>query len=230
MLTLHIANKNYSSWSLRPWVLMKTLDIPFKEELSPLLEGSCWDEYRRFSPNGRVPCLHDGERVVWESLAIIEYLGEKHEAVWPRDMEARTWARCAAAEMHAGFSALRNECPMNCGVLVQLDSISAGLQHDLDRLDELWSEGFNHFGGPFLAGNAFTAVDAFFAPVAFRIQSFQLPLSDTSMVYAQRLLELGAMQQWYAEAIKEPWRELSHEQEILSTGVITRDLRAPVSG
>ena len=230
MLTLHIANKNYSSWSLRPWVLMQTLGIPFNEELSPLLEGSCWDEYRRFSPNGRVPCLHDDDRIVWESLAIIEYLGEQYDGVWPHDIEARAWARCAAAEMHAGFSALRNECPMNCGVRAQLDSISPALQHDLSRLDELWNEGLNRFGGPFLAGDVFSAVDAFFAPVAFRIQTYNLPLSDACMTYTQRLLALDAMQKWYTEALREPWRELSHEQDILSSGVITKDLRAPVAG
>jgi len=190
LLTLHIANKNYSSWSLRPWVLMRALDISFKEELSPLVEGSCWDDYRTFSPSGLVPCLHDGELVVWESLAIVEYLAEQHDGVWPRDTQARAWARCATAEMHAGFSALRNECSMNCGVRVQLHEISPALQHNLDRLDELWSEGLDRFHGPFLAGDSFTAVDAFFAPVAFRIQTFQLPMSDTASAYVQRLLTL----------------------------------------
>jgi len=225
MLTLYIANKNYSSWSLRPWVLMKVLGIPFKEKVSPLLEGSCWDEYRKFSPNGRVPCLHHGELFVWESLAIIEYLAERHDGVWPKDAGARTWARCATAEMHAGFSALRNECSMNCGMRVRLHSKSPALQHDLDRLDELWNEGLQRFGGPFLAGDTFCAVDAFFAPVAFRVQTFKLSLSDTATAFVQRLLRLKAMHDWYDAALKETWREPSHEQEMLDAGVVIKDLR-----
>jgi glutathione S-transferase len=225
--TLYIANKNYSSWSLRPWLLMKELSIPFDEDIRPLLEGSCWDSYREFSPNGRVPCLHDGGTVVWESLAIVEYLAERHQGVWPQDRAARTWARCAASEMHAGFSALRNECPMCCGVRVEMKSISPALQHDLDRIDELWSEGLERFGGPFLAGDAFCAVDAFFAPVAFRIQTYRLRLGDTAAAYAQRLLNLGFMREWYEAGLQESWRELSHDQEITEAGTLIADLRAP---
>ncbi len=227
MTTLYIANKNYSSWSLRPWLLMKELSIPFDEDIRPLLEGSCWDSYREFSPNGRVPCLHDGGTVVWESLAIVEYLAERHQGVWPQDRAARTWARCAASEMHAGFSALRNECPMCCGVRVEMKSISPALQHDLDRIDELWSEGLERFGGPFLAGDAFCAVDAFFAPVAFRIQTYRLRLGDTAAAYAQRLLNLGFMREWYEAGLQESWRELSHDQEITEAGTLIADLRAP---
>ena len=206
---------------------MRALDISFKEELSPLVEGSCWDEYRTFSPSGLVPCLRDGELVVWESLAIVEYLAEQHDGVWPSDTQARAWARCATAEMHAGFSALRNECSMNCGVRVQLHTISTALQHNLSRLDELWNEGLSRFHGPFLAGDSFTAVDAFFAPVAFRIQTYQLPMSDTASAYVQRLLDLELMRDWYDAALKESWREMGHEKEMLNTGVIIEDLRAP---
>lgn len=230
MTTLYIANKNYSSWSLRPWVLMQELSIPFDEEIRPLVEGSCWDAYREFSPNGRVPCLHDGGTVVWESLAIVEYLAERHKGVWPQDETARSWARCAASEMHAGFSALRNECPMCCGVRVEMNSISPALQHDLDRLDELWSEGLNRFGGPFLAGENFCAVDAFFAPVAFRIQTYHLRLGDTAAAYAQRLLNLGSMRDWYDAGLLESWREVSHDQEIADAGTVIEDLRAPAQG
>ncbi len=107
MLTLHIANKNYSSWSLRQWVLLSELGIPFREQLSPFAAGSNWEAFRAFSPNGKVPCLHDGDEVVWDSLAIVEYLAERHAGVWPVDASARTWARCASAEMHTGFAALR---------------------------------------------------------------------------------------------------------------------------
>jgi glutathione S-transferase len=230
MTTLYIANKNYSSWSLRPWVLMRELNIPFEEQTRPLAEGSCWDTYRSFSPNGCVPCLHDGDRVVWESLAIVEYLAEQHGGIWPEDIEARTWARCAAAEMHAGFSSLRNDCPMSCGVRVQLNSISPALQHDLNRIDELWTEGLQRFGGPFLAGEAFCAVDAFFAPVAFRIQTFGLHLGDMANGYAQRLLDLETMRDWYAAALRETWRELNHDREILEAGVVTEDFRTTEQG
>jgi glutathione S-transferase len=228
MLTLYIANKNYSSWSLRPWVLMQVLSIPFKEVLTPLLEGSCWDKYRSFSPNGRVPCLHDDSLVIWESLAIVEYLAEHYGGVWPGDTQARAWARSATAEMHAGFSALRNECPMNCGVRVKKPSYSPALLHDLRRLDELWNEGLNRFGGPFLTGDTFTAVDAFFAPVAFRTQSYNLPFVNSAANYVQRLLELDAMCDWYAAALKEPWREPDHEESAVHAGKIIEDHRVPV--
>jgi glutathione S-transferase len=226
MPTLYIANKNYSSWSLRPWVLMQELAIPFEEDIHPLLEGSCWESFRSFSPSGKVPCLHDDDTVIWDSLAIVEYLAERHPGVWPQDDSARTWARCAASEMHAGFPALRNDCPMNCGVRVQLHSISPALQHDLDRLDELWNEGLERFGGPFLAGDSFCAVDAFFAPVAFRIQTFNLPLGRNATAYALRLLKLDSMRRWYDAALVETWRERDHDQEILASGAITEDFRA----
>ena len=138
MYTLHIANKNYSSWSLRPWALMKELNIPFKEKMSPFSAGSNWDEFRGFSPTGLVPCLVDGHLQIWDSLAITEYLAEKHPEVWPEEIDARAWARCASAEMHSGFPALRDQCSMNCGMRVKLDSVSAELQKDISRIDELW--------------------------------------------------------------------------------------------
>lgn len=230
MLKLFIANKNYSSWSLRPWVLMRTLGIPFTEEIHPLQEGSCWEKYRAFSPNGRVPCLHDDNLVIWESLAITEYLAESNEGVWPQDKQARAWARCAAAEMHAGFSALRNECTMNCGIRIQLHSVSPALQKDLERLDELWNEGLNRFSGPFLAGKSFCAVDAFFAPVAFRIQTYNLPLGETATAYAKRLLNLDAMREWYDAALQETWLAAEHEEVTLNAGVVLADLRTGQHG
>ena len=226
MSTLYIGNKNYSSWSLRPWVLMKTLAIPFEEQLEFFLEGSSFEKFRAFSPNGLVPCLHDDEFVVWESLGIVEYLAERHEGVWPVDAQARVWARCATSEMHAGFSALRNECPMNCGVRVQLNSISPALQQNLDRLDELWCEGLHRFGGPYLAGDTFTAVDAFYAPVAFRVQTFKLGLSDQAMTYVEHLLNLDAMREWYEAALKETWRETGHDRDLFNAGKLLSDMRA----
>jgi glutathione S-transferase len=226
MYTLHIANKNYSSWSLRPWVLMKTLDIPFEERLMVFREGSNWEPFRAFSPAGLVPCLHDGATVVWDSLAIAEYLAERHPGVWPADAVARSWARCAAAEMHSGFSTLRGTCTMNCGLRIRLRETGAALRANLDRLGELWNEGLQRFGGPFLAGRSFTAADAFYAPVAFRIQTYDLRLPGAAAPYAARLLAMPAMQEWYAAALRETWREQAHEAEALEVGTVLEDLRA----
>jgi len=225
MYTLHIANKNYSSWSLRPWVLMKALGIPFEEIMHPFGEGSNWSAFRQFSPTGLVPCLVDGERHIWDSLGIIEYLAEKHPEVWPDNEEARTWARCAAAEMHSGFSVLRDVCPMNCGVSVSMSSQPAGLDKNLERLDELWSQGLTRFSGPYLAGEKFTAVDAFYVPVAFRVHTFQLQLSEQSMIYVRQLLRLNAVKVWEASALNETWREPGHEADTVRFGVIQEDNR-----
>ena len=231
MFDLYIANKNYSSWSLRPWVLMRALNIPFNEYLAPFEGGSgaSYASFKQFSPTGMVPCLVDktaDELAVWDSLAIVEYLAETHSGVWPEDKTARAWARCASAEMHSGFGALRNECPLNCGVRVALTSLSAGLKSNLARLDTLWQEGLAHFGGPFLAGDQLTAVDAFYAPVAFRIQTFHLPLSDVSQAYVQHLLALPVMQEWYQDALAETWREPMHEQETVKNATLINDYRS----
>lgn len=227
MYRLYIANKNYSSWSLRPWVLMQELAIPFEERLVPFETGSNWAAFRSFSPNGLVPCLLDGDSAIWESLAIVEYLAERHPGVWPEDARARAWARCASAEMHAGFAALRQYCTMNCGIRAQLYEIPPVLGKDIARLAELWNEGLARFGGPFLAGPAFTAVDAFFAPVAFRIQSYGLVMDENAMAYAQHLLQLEAMQRWYRDALRETWREPGHEAEVTDVAHIVDDLRHP---
>lgn len=230
MFDLYIANKNYSSWSLRPWVLMKVLEIPFNEHLMPFEGGfgASHEVYTRFSPSGLVPCLVDAESdlAVWDSLAIVEYLAEQHANVWPSDKAARAWARSATAEMHSGFGALRDECSMNCGVRVELNGLSDKLKADIARLDSLWQQGLERFSGPFLAGKDFTAVDAFYAPVAFRVQTFHLPVSETSLAYVERLLALPAMQAWYQAALEEPWREPMHEAETLKNGTLEGDYRA----
>jgi glutathione S-transferase len=227
MYELYIANKNYSSWSLRPWVLLRALDIPFEETLVPFTggAGANWDAFRAFSPTGKVPCLRDGGRAVWDSLAIAEYLAERHPGVWPADQAARAWARCAAAEMHSGFPALRSVCTMNCGIRVRIEASDAALGRDVARLGELWGEGLARFGGPFLAGAAFGAVDAFYAPVASRIQSYGLVLDEASMAYAQRLLDLPAMRKWYDAALAETWRDPEHEDEAHRAGAWLQDLR-----
>jgi glutathione S-transferase len=227
-MKLYIANKNYSSWSLRPWVLMRTLGMSFEEELRPFPMGGGASGFDAFSPSGKVPCLHDGQQVVWDSLAIAEYLAEQQAAVWPADASARAWARCAAAEMHSGFSTLRNICSMNCGLRVALDATSLqALAADLQRLQTLWSQGLERFGGPFLGGSSFTAVDAFFCPVAFRVQTFALPLSEACGVYVRTLLDLPAMKDWYASALQEPWLEPVHDAHTLAHGQLLADLRRP---
>lgn len=224
MYTLHIANKNYSSWSLRPWVLMRELGIDF-EELMHVFEPTNWEEFRTFSPSGTVPCLWDDEIRVWDSLAIIEYLAEIHPGVWPKDRIARAWARSATTEMHAGFPALRTQCSMTCGQRISLHEMPPVLVRDIERIDELWREGLERFGGPFLAGDEFTAVDAFFTPVAFRIQTYRLAVSGTAMAYAQRLLALPSMQDWYAQALAETWRDTPHDIEVQAWGTVAADLR-----
>lgn len=231
MYELHIANKNYSSWSLRSWVLLSELGIPFDERLVQFAPGtgSSWSAFRAFSPNGKVPCLHDGDTVVWDSLAIAEYLAERHPGVWPADPQARAWARCAVAEMHSGFDGLRTHCAMNCGLRMRLpDDWPTALRADIARVNELWGEGLTRFGGQFLAGRAFGAVDAFFAPVAFRIQTYHLVMDDAAAAYAQRLRELPAMRRWYADALQETWRDPEHEDEVRkSGGTVLQDLRVP---
>ncbi|HKI74041.1 MAG TPA: glutathione S-transferase family protein [Pseudomonadales bacterium] len=225
-MKLYIANKNYSSWSLRPWVLMRELSIEF-EEVMVFFEGADnHEQFKRFSPSGRVPCLVDGDTTVWDSLAIIEYLAEQYPKVWPEAVGARSWARCAAAEMHSGFTLVRNTCGMSCGVRVRLNEVPTALSAEWDRIDELWREGLAHFGGPFLAGEKFTAVDAFFAPVAFRIQTYSPALSKQAGEYANRILALAPMIDWYKSALQETARDPDHERETLSLGVIVEDLRA----
>jgi glutathione S-transferase len=227
MYELHIANKNYSSWSVRPWVLMKTLDIPFRERITPFPPTAPGRSvFKSFSPSGQVPCLVDGDTVVWDTLAIAEYLAERHEGIWPKDAKARAWARSASAEMHSGFTALRSACNMNCGIRVKLKEISPALEENLSRLAELWSDGLQKFGGPFLAGRDFSNVDAFYCPVAFRAQSYNLPLKGEAMAYVGRLLALPAMREWYEAGLKEAWRIERYEADARAAGVVTKDLRA----
>lgn len=223
MYTLYIANKNYSSWSLRPWVLMRTLELPFEERLVPFGTRA----FHSFSPTGLVPCLHHNGVIVWESLSIVEYLAEQDARVWPTSPEARAWARSATAEMHAGFQRLRSTCTFNVGVRVALPPHSDALTRELTRLAQLWQEGIIRFGGPFLAGRAFTAVDAFFAPVAFRMQTYGLELPARARAYAELLLKLPAMMDWQEAALQEPWRDLPHEAELQQLGEVVADLRVP---
>lgn len=225
MHKLYIANKNYSSWSLRPWLLLHQLGIAFEEVLVPFSATGDEHGYKAFSPSARVPCLVDGEVVVWDSLAITEYVAEAHPRVWPAGRVARAWARSACAEMHAGFGQIRSICTMNCGLRIRLHTQPPALLAEWQRMDELWSQGLARFGGPFLGGADFCAVDAFFAPVAFRAQTYGPVLSPAAQDYAARLRDLPAMRRWYTDALAEPWRHEGHEAEARAVGTTLQDLR-----
>jgi glutathione S-transferase len=219
------ANRNYSSWSLRPWLLMKALGIPFEERRAFFTRPDHYDEFRAFSPTGQVPVLIDGERTIWDSLAIILYLAERHAGIWPADEAARGWAMCATAEMHAGFGAIRNDCTMNVGVRVTPRPASPTLHRQVARLGELWAEGLSRFGGPWLAGRDFTAVDAFYAPMAFRVRTYGLDVGVAGQNWVDHIIAHPEMRLWEQEALTEPWREPDHEAELVAAGVITADYR-----
>ena len=206
MYTLYIGNKNYSTWSLRAWVLMRALGIAFAEERVLLYRADSPARLREVSPSGKVPCLHDGGVVVWDTLAIAEYLAERHRGVWPQDAGARAWARSAAAEMHSGFAPLREEMGMNVRLRTR-KAPSPAVAADIARILALWVEGRERFGrgGGFLC-DAFGAVDAFWCPVAFRFQSYGVPLTGVAAAYARSLLELPAMKEWAADAERETER------------------------
>ena len=226
MYRLITANRNYSSWSLRPWVLMKTLQIPFEDEFVTFAGLDNYETFRRFAPNGMVPVLVDGERTVWDSLGIVLYLGDRRAPVWPAQEEARAWAQCVAAEMHSGFAALRNDCTMNVGVRVRRNRDSPALKRDVARIAEIFEQGLERFGGPFLAGAEFTAADAFFAPVVFRVRGYALELGPKGSAWIERMLNLPAMIEWEEQALGEPYREEGHESELAAVGSIIEDFRA----
>src|SRR5215472_13255198 len=187
MYTLYIGDKNLSSWSLRPWALMRTLGIEFSEWTILLDRPDSPASIRKVSPSGRVPCLHDGEAVIWDSLAIAEYLAERHRGLWPADASPRAWARCAAAEMHSGFAALREEFSMNLK-LREARKSSPRTKADIARIEAIWGEGRARFGagGEFLCGG-FGIVDAFFCPVAFRFRSYGVVLNGPAGAYVESL-------------------------------------------
>lgn len=224
MYVLITANRNYSSWSLRPWVLMQGLGIAFTDRIEPFTKPANYEDFRSFSPTGQVPALlHEG-RTIYDSLGIALYLADRHDGVWPTDPDARAWAQCAAAEMHSGFSALRNDCTMNVGVRVTPKPRSKALDTNVGRIRELFEQGLATFGGPWLAGKDFSAVDAFFAPVAFRIRTYGLDVG-AGQAWVDRMLAHPAMREWERQALAESWREESHEAELAAAGVITADYR-----
>lgn len=217
MMKLIIANRNYSSWSLRAWLVLSHFGIPCEEELAPL-SGEGWKENLvRKSPTGRVPVLIDGDLVVPETIAIIEYLAEKYpdREIWPADPAARALARAASAEMHAGFTGLRQAAPMNLRSSYPGRVDHDAVADDLKRLETLWDGLLSRSGGPYLFG-AFSAADAMFAPVAGRIRTYELPVTDIASRYVDAIYALPAFQTWLSEALKEPWTveddEIDHIQ------------------
>lgn len=203
---------------------MRALGIAFEDRIEPFAKPVNWDEFRSFSPTGQVPALIHGEHSLWDSLGITLYLAERHTNVWPQDDSARAFAQCAVTEMHSGFAALRNQCPMNVGMRVAMDAMDGALSKDVARLRELFEEGLERFGGPFLAGRKFTAIDAFFAPVAYRIRTFGLDVGK-GQAWVDHIIVHPAMREWEEAALAETWREISHEEEIAAAGSITADYR-----
>ena len=211
-MQLYIGNKNYSSWSLRPWLLMKHADIAF-DELALRLSFEDGSPFKQalaaVAPSGKVPVLVDDGFAVWDTLAIAEYLAEKFAArqLWPADPKARARARTLCAEMHSGFQALRNAFPMNIEAALpevgaRLLRDDAAVAADLARINAMWLQHLNAHGGPFLFG-AFCIADAYFAPVVMRIRSYALPVPALVGAYVERIVALPAMQQWMDAALAE---------------------------
>jgi glutathione S-transferase len=213
-LRLIIGNKNYSSWSLRPWFAMMVAGIPFEEELVPLHTPEFKARLGALSPAGRVPVLIDGDVVIWESLAILEYLNDAfpQARLWPQSPAARAHARAIASEMHAGFVPLRRACPMNLWRPVTTPSLVGDVQANVARIDAMWTGCRTRFGqeGPFLFG-AFSAADAMYAPVVSRLRTYGIAVGPQSAAYMATILSLPAWRAWYDAAVTEPW-VLPHDE------------------
>ena len=209
-IKLVIGNKNYSSWSMRPWLALRANNIAFDEVFIPLYTGDA-DKQRLlgFTRSGKVPCLIDGDITVWDSLAIIEYLAERfpEARLWPEERASRAHARSIAAEMHSGFAALRNECGMNLHRPVGAVALSADAQTDIARVQQIWSECRQRYGrsGPFLFG-AFGAADAMFAPVVHRFRTYAIPVTGEPLAYMETMMALPAFAEWTAAGLAETIR------------------------
>ena len=207
---LTIGNKLYSSWSMRPWLVLRAFDIPFEETVISLSDADFKARVTAISPAGKVPVLVDGETVVWETLAIIEYLADRYpeHAIWPRDARARAHARSVANEMHAGFTALRGACPMNLGKSFARRDRGEPVDRDVARITALWAEARGWFGaaagGPFLYG-AFTAADAMYAPVVARFAGYDVALDQAAQAYAAAVQAHPAYVAWREAGLAEPW-------------------------
>jgi glutathione S-transferase len=223
---LIIGNKVYSSWSLRPWIVLKAKGIPFQETLVQLRAANFPEHVRKFSPSGKVPGLVDGDVTVWESLAILEYLAEKFpdKAIWPKDLKARAHARAISSEMHAGFQALRGHCPMAITQRFAPKPLPADAQANVARITAVWNEARAKFGaaqqGPYLYGD-FSAADGMYAPVVSRLYSYSIKVDAVSQTYVDAMRAHPAYKAWVAEAAAEPWVLAQNEGE-----TILEDLRA----
>ncbi len=205
MFDLYIGNKNYSSWSLRPWLLLKHFGIPFREHMVSVAGRDYNAALKPLAGNARVPCLHEDGFQVWESIAIAETLAERHPAMWPADARARARARSISAEMHAGFTALRTAMPMNLKLKLKGKPPTPAVQRDIDRIVEIWEEARMQFAtadGPWLFG-AFSVADAMFAPIAWRFHVYNVTLPPLAATYRDAMLAHPAMQEWYAAALLE---------------------------
>jgi glutathione S-transferase len=207
-LTLVIGNKNYSSWSFRPWIAMKAAGIAFDEVVISLNAEDFKPRLSKISGTGKVPVLVDGDVHVWESLAILEYLAEKFPAakLWPAEAGARAHARAISSEMHAGFLPLRRAVPMNMWRPVQPRELNADAAANVRRIDAMWTDCRTRFGkgGPFLCGT-FGAADAMYAPVVSRFHTYDVAVSDAARAYMKAMMALPAWAEWTAVALKEPW-------------------------
>jgi glutathione S-transferase len=203
--TIYIGNKNYSSWSLRGWLLVRASGAAFSEKVVSLNANEQAGVYKEFSPSGLVPCLVDSgpvpDMVVWDSMAIAEYLAERHAGLWPFELRARAWARSISAEMHAGFRTLRNEMAMCIKERVDVRPWSTDLQRDIDRICTIWTETRTRFGGDGgLLFGSFCAADAFYGPVAFRFRTYGVTPSGPAGAYLAALLAHPYMLEWEAAA------------------------------
>ena len=205
-MKLFIGNKNYSSWSFRPWIAMTALGIEFDEELVPFDDEGGNPKFHEFSPTGKVPVLVDGDLRIWESLAILEYLADKfpEKGFWPADRVERATARAVASEMHGGFLALRAECPMNMRREIRAIEISDRARGDVARIEQLWVQCLEHSGGPFLFGT-FCNADAMFAPVVNRLEIYALSDAPAVLAYREAMKALPAWRDWEAAGRAEPW-------------------------
>lgn len=214
-LTLVIANKAYSSWSFRPYILMRHFGIPFAEITIPLGEPTTREAILRYSPVGKCPVLIDGDLAVWDSLAIIEYLAETHAElpIWPKERAARARARSLAAEMHSGFMPLRVHLPMNMRRPVKVRDLTPEVATDVARIEAAWAAARKTYGpgGDFLFG-AFSAADAMFAPVVGRFHTYGVPVSAASRGYMDRVMALPAWRDWQEGAEAESWRIAKYEE------------------
>ena len=213
-LKLVIANKAYSSWSLRPWILLAHFKIPFEEIVIPLDEPTTRKRILAYAPTGKVPSLRDGAISVWESLAIMEYVAEKYpdKAIWPRARAARAHARTLSSEMHAGFQALRQHCPTNFRRPVRKRELTEAAAADVARIEAAWADARKTYGGagPFLFGR-FSAADAMFAPVVNRLHVYDVKVKRTTRDYMEAVMALPAWKAWIKDAGAETWRIEKYE-------------------